>query len=70
MIFIFSAIAISFFIFAALLFILAVYQFSVKGDASFYVMLFSLIFIFISFYGAVGYTYTKLKEAGVIIKII
>ena len=70
MISIFSAIALSSLATFVLLCFFAIYQFSVKGDVSFYVMLFALIFLFVSFYGAVGLTYTKLKEAGNIIKII
>lgn len=70
MIYIFSAIALSSLATFVLLCFFAIYQFSVKGDVSFYVMLFALIFLFVSFYGAVGFTYTKLKEAGNIIKII
>lgn len=70
MISIFSTIALSSLATFVLLCFLAIYQFSVKGDVSFYVMLFALIFLFVSFYGAVGFTYTKLKEAGNIIKII
>lgn len=70
MIFLYSAIALSSLAVFVLLCFYAIYQFSVKGDVSFYLMLFALIFLCISFYGAVGFTYTKLKEAGTVIKII
>lgn len=50
--------------------IYAIYQGSVKGDVSFYVMFFALVFLFVSFYGAVGFAYTKLKEAGITVEII
>lgn len=70
MIFLYSFIALSSLAAFILLCFFAIYQFSVKGDVSFYVMLFALIFLCVSFYGAVGFTYAKLKDAGTTIRII
>ena len=70
MIFFFSALALSSLLAFFMLCIFAIYQYSVKGDVSFYVMFFALIFLFVSFYGAVGCTYTELKNAGITIEIM
>lgn len=52
------------------LFFLATYQRIKYGDESFWALVFALILLFVSFYGAVGFTYTKLKESGVTVTII
>lgn len=70
MILFFTALTLSSLLIFFILCIFAIYQFSIKGDVNFYVMFFALIFLFVSFYGAVGFAYTKLKEAGIFIEII
>lgn len=48
----------------------AIYKFSVNGDVSFFVMFFALIFLFLSFYGALGFTDYWLKTMDIDVRII
>ncbi len=70
MIIFFSTLALSSIVAFFMLFLFAMYQLSAKGSINFLVMLFALIFLFISFYGAVGFTYIKLKEVGIPVEIL